>query len=85
MGLWRNLYNKVIFAFRLFPGKINDKVLQKMKNTPFLARFANFWEKQNFLQNSVLTNFFILILTKSGSQATLVSDGQTRGRISMIL
>ena len=32
--------NNAILHFRLFPGKANDKIFQKMQKTPFLAHFG---------------------------------------------
>ena len=49
----------MIFDFRLFPGKINSKIFQKIQKTPFLSLFlADFWAKQNFIYRSILISFF---------------------------
>ena len=49
-------YN-MIFQFRSFPGKTNDKTFQKMQRTPFCPFF---WAKQKFLHILFLPVFVIL-------------------------
>ena len=53
----------MIFHFRLIPRKKNEKIFQKMQKKPttvgpYLAQFAHFWAKQNFIHKVVLVNFF---------------------------
>ena len=38
----------MIFHFRLFPRKTNDKIFSKMQQTPFWAHFVHLLGKQNF-------------------------------------
>ena len=48
----------MVFHFRLFPGKINDKIFQKMRKTPFLVNFGptfhTFGQSRTFL---ILTKY----------------------------
>ena len=49
---WRNINNKISFYFRLFPGKTNDKIFQKIQNILFWDHFGpfllKFTQKMNF-------------------------------------
>ena len=75
----------MVFHFRLFPGKINDKIFQKMRKTPFLVNFGSifhtFGQSRTFL---ILTKYNCANFQKkkllSGFQATLVSDRTTDGQ-----
>ena len=75
----------MVFHFRLFPGKINDKIFQKMRKTPFLVNFGpifhTFGQSRTFL---ILTKYNCANFQKkkllSGFQATLVSDRTTDGQ-----
>ena len=60
-GLWWNINNKMIFHSRLFPGKTNDKIFQKIRKIRFLTHFTHFWTKLNFLKIVFLPVFIFFI------------------------
>ena len=68
----------MIFHFRLFPGKTNNKIIQKMKKTPFLAHIASFL--------LILAKYHCAKFEKkkkqliSTFQEKLVSNGSTYGQ-----
>ena len=49
----------IVLVCQTFSEKTKDKFFPKMQKTTFWTHFANFWEKHNFPQNSVLTSSFL--------------------------
>ena len=87
--LCRNKANNINFHYKTNSAKINDKIFQYIKKTPFLAHFPNFWGKNFFLENPALsrkTSWVSSIMTKFRKklmiqfQENAWTDGRTDGR-----
>ena len=70
---WWNINNNIGFHFKLFPGKNNDNIFQKVQKTylaAIWALFAQIWTKMNFPEKralSVITySNYIPLCQKSG-------------------
>ena len=79
----------MVFHFRLFPGKINDKIFQKMRKTPFLVNFGpifhTFGQSRTFL---ILTKYNCANFQKKKTIERIPSNTgfrQNHGRTNMIL
>ena len=78
---WWNINNNTSFRFRLFPGKTNDKIFQKIQKNFFGGSFQ-IWAKMNFptiVPEKLMTHF------SEKCQTDGETDRQTDRQIAMIL
>ena len=54
--LCRNIANNILFHYRTYSVKINDKIFQYIQKALFLAHFPNFVGKKLFLENPALSH-----------------------------